>query len=119
MTASLPPAPPTTLLLFNSQQWNWIVNTLTSIYTADELQLEALEKIMASVAELQAALDANTAATDAAVTAINAEIQQLADAIAALSTGAPPTQAQLDQLNAATQALKDATGALAADDTTP
>jgi ABC-type transporter Mla subunit MlaD len=106
VTASLSPAPSTTLLLFNSQQWNWIVNTLTSIYTADELQLEA-------------ALDANTAATDAAVTAINAEIQQLADAIAALSTGAPPTQAQLDQLNAATQALKDATGALAADDTTP
>lgn len=73
-------------------------------------------KIMATVAELQTVIDANQAATDAAVTAIQTEIAQLQAAIDALSTATPPTQAQLDQLTASTAKLTAATAALAADD---
>lgn len=72
--------------------------------------------LMATVAELQAALEQNTAATTAAVAAISAEIVQLAAAIAALTPGDPVTQAQLDQLNASSSALEAATAALVADD---
>lgn len=75
-------------------------------------------QLMATVAELQTALDANTAATDAAATAINTEIAQLQDAINALSTATPPTQAQIDQLNASTAKLTAATTALGVDDPT-
>jgi peptidoglycan hydrolase CwlO-like protein len=73
---------------------------------------------MASVAELQAALDRNTAATTAAGQAITAEITQLQDAIGQLSTSQPPTQAQIDQLNASSTALEAATASLVADDPT-
>jgi hypothetical protein len=78
--------------------------------------LKGHKDIMATVAELQSALDANTAATAAAGVAISSEITALAAAIAALTPGEAVTQAQLDQLNAATTALSDATAALAADD---
>jgi hypothetical protein len=75
-----------------------------------------LEAIMATVQELQTALDANTAATQAAGEAITAEIAQLKAAIEAIPVGEPVTQAQLDQLNASTTALSDATAALVGDD---
>lgn len=75
-----------------------------------------LETIMATVEELQAAIDANTAATDAASAAITTEIAQLQAAISALSTSAPPTQAQIDALNASTAKLSAVTAELAADD---
>lgn len=71
---------------------------------------------MATVQELQAALDRNTKATADAAIAIQTEIKQLKDAIDALSTATPPTQAQLDQLNAASDKLDQATSALGADD---
>ena len=76
------------------------------------------EAMMASVQELQSALDRNTAATTAAGAAISTEIEQLKAAIAALSTAEPPTQAQLDQLSASSDALEAATAALTADDPT-
>ncbi len=75
-----------------------------------------LEHLMATVAELQTALDANTAATAAAGAAISSEITDLAAAIAALSAGQPVTQAQIDQLTASTSALTAATASLTADD---
>jgi chromosome segregation ATPase len=75
-----------------------------------------LGDIMATLAELQAALDANTAAVEAAEAAITTEIAQLQAALAELSTSQPPTQAQLDQLNLATSRLAAATTALHADD---
>ena len=75
--------------------------------------------IMATVQELQTALDANTAATAAAGAAITAEIAQLQAAIDALVPGEAVTQAQLDQLAASTTALTDATAALTADDAPP
>lgn len=71
---------------------------------------------MATVAELQTALDRQTAATAAVGTAIAAEITQLATAIAALVPGAPVTQAQIDQLSASSDALEAATVSLTADD---
>jgi ABC-type transporter Mla subunit MlaD len=74
------------------------------------------EQTMATLAELQAALDANTAAVEAAEAAITTEIAQLQSALAELSTSQPPTQAQLDQLNLATSRLAAATQALHADD---
>jgi hypothetical protein len=126
----LPPLDPTPsgglLVLFSPGQWAWITKSLRAIYLAQDIQLRALgpltegvETIMATVAELQTALDANTAATDAAAAAITTEIAQLAAAIAALSTTAPPTQTQIDALNASTAKLTAATEALAADDPTP
>ncbi len=72
--------------------------------------------IMASIAELQTALDANTAATAAAAVAINSEIADLAAALSLVVPGQPVTQAQLDQLNAGTAALQAAVAALTADD---
>lgn len=96
------------------------------MYTAHDADLTILgalinsqEAIMATVQELQLALDANTAATNAAVAGITTEIGQLKDAIAALSTAQPPSQAQLDQLKASTGKLEAATAALHADDPTP
>jgi hypothetical protein len=74
------------------------------------------ETTLATVQELQTALDANTAATEAAATAIQSEIADLAAAIAALTPGEAVTQAQLDQLNTATGKLTDAVSALGADD---
>lgn len=75
---------------------------------------------MATQAELQAALDKNTAAVTAVGTAITNEIAQLKAAIDALSTAQPPTQAQLDQLKASTTSLEAAVVSLKADDpTTP
>ena len=79
----------------------------------------SLENLMATVEELQAALDANTAATTAAQTAINSEITDLAAAVAALQPGQAVTQAQLDQLNTSTANLQAAVTALGADDTNP
>jgi multidrug resistance efflux pump len=78
-----------------------------------------LEAIMATVQELQTALDANTAATAQAQAAIASEITDLAAAIAALVPGEAVTQAQLDQLNASTASLQAAVSALGADDTNP
>jgi chromosome segregation ATPase len=71
---------------------------------------------LATVQELQTALDSNTAATEAAATAIQSEITDLAAAIAALTPGEAVTQAQLDQLTASTTKLTDAVSALGADD---
>ncbi len=71
---------------------------------------------MATQAELQTALDANTAATANAHAAISSEITDLAAAIAALVPGEPVTQGQIDQLTNATADLVAATAALAADD---
>ena len=70
---------------------------------------------MATLAELQASIDANTAAVEAAEAAITTEIAQLQAALDQLSTSQPPTQAQLDQLNLATSRLAAATTALHAD----
>lgn len=119
----LPPPPSATLLLFSSQQWNWLVRALQISYTAHQAELEILgtlvngvENLMASVQELQTALDRNTAATNAAGAAISTEVDQLKAAIAALSTNQPPTQAQLDQLSASSDALEAATATLVADD---
>lgn len=122
----LDPAPTTGfLVLFSPGQWTWITKALRAVYLAQDAQLVALgpltqgvETLMATVAELQSALDANTAATEAASAAITTEIAQLQAAIDALSTATPPSQAQLDQLNAATAKLTAATAALAADDPT-
>jgi prefoldin subunit 5 len=119
------PAPPTGLglILFSPAAWHWIVQAFQALHAADQAQFtvlgqltQALETVMATVEELQAALDKNTADTAAAGAAIAAELAQLAAAIAALSTGAPPTQAQIDQLNASSAALEAATASLVADD---
>lgn len=122
----LPAAPDGFFVIFSRAQWQWIGQAFQAIHAEHEAILEVLdtlitteEGLMASVAELQTALDANTAATDAAAAAIMTEIAQLQDAINALSTAAPPTQAQIDQLNAATAKLTTATEALSADDPTP
>lgn len=144
---SLPPLedPPTGILVvFSPGTVAWIGRALKTIYsglgtlgaqqdlaTAATIQrLDAIlaalgpltlsvEGLMATVAELQSALDANTAATEAASTAINTEIDQLRAAIANLSTATPPTQAQIDQLAASTAKLQAATAALGADDPAP
>lgn len=132
------PDPPTGLLvIFSPGTFAWIADALNLIYRAQRESAQAqtqrldavilalgpltqgVERLMATVAELQTALDANQAATDAAVTAIQTEIAQLQDAINALSTATPPTQEQIDQLNAGTAKLTAATAALSADDPTP
>jgi len=102
-----PPAPPRAG--YPIRALNWLIDEAIRTRT----QLEA---IMATLAELQSALDANTAAVTAAETAITTEITQLQAALAQLSTSQPPTQAQLDQLNQATSRLAAATTALHADD---
>ncbi len=118
----LPPIPPQPahpgFVLFGPSpaQLSWIGET---IYAALEILAKKENTIMATIEELQAALDANTAATTAAGAAIASEITDLAAAIAALVPGDPVTQAQLDQLNAATASLTAATAALAADDVAP
>jgi len=76
-----------------------------------------LETIMATVQELQTALDANTAATEAAAAAIGNEITQLKAAVDALASAAPTDlQPQVDQVTAATARLQTAVDALNADD---
>ncbi len=119
----LPAPPPANLLLFSTQQWNWLTKALAAVYAAHEAELDVLgaivnsqEALMATVQELQNALDRNTASTEAAAAAIQTEIDQLKAAIDALSTSQPPTQAQIDQLNAASDKLEQATAALGADD---
>src|SRR5690348_1315551 len=95
----IPPLPP-----IPDTPENWITRAIAAIYAAQDAQLEtlgkfttSLEGLMATVEELQAALDRNTAGVAAVSAAITQEIQQLKDAIDALSTAQPPTQAQLDQ----------------------
>lgn len=92
-----------------NDRWGWLFKVVTLLYTA-------LEKIMASEAELQIALDKNTADTKAAGAAITTELAQLAAAIAALKPGAAVSQAQIDQLTASSTALEAATASLVADD---
>jgi len=110
------PASPRTKIdwLVNAQKLNY--QLLGSILASLRQLTSTQEALMATVAELQTALDRNTAATTAAAAAIQTEIAQLQAAIDALSTATPPTQAQLDQLNASSDALEAATAALAADD---
>jgi hypothetical protein len=129
---SLPTAPAWTI--FSRQQFADLGHQFADLaarqqsqYDAAELTLQllgtftsALEGLMASVAELQAALDANTAANAAARVAIDTEVAQLAAAIAALAAAAPADlQPQVDQVNAATASLQAAVAALAADDPAP
>ncbi len=112
MPVSLPPIPsqPTSVPYFwTAAEWHWLGHAFTALH-------QGLGVVMATVQELQTALDANTAATAAAAAAIDTEIAQLAAAIAALMPGDPVTQAQLDQLSASTAKLSAATAALAADD---
>lgn len=121
---ALPIQPPLrSKVVLNKDEWRWIGQAFQTIHDDNEAIIgkfgplnTLLEKLMATVAELQAVIDANTVATDAAGIAITAEIAQLAAAVAALSTTAPPTQAQLDQLTASTTKLTEATAALLADD---
>lgn len=101
------------------ERLDYLVKTATFLNAEALNERHQLEAIMATNAELQAALDANTAATAAVGTAISTEITQLASAIAALSTTDAPTQAQIDQLNASATALQAATVTLGADDPAP
>jgi hypothetical protein len=68
------------------------------------------KKIMASLTELEAQVDANTTVEGSAVVLIQGIAQQLADLIAA---GADPTklQAMVDKLNASATALSAAVAA--------
>jgi len=72
-----------------------------------------------TTSDFQGDLDRNTASVNAAVTAMQNEVQQLKDALAQLSTSKPPTQAQLDQLNSSTSKLDQATAILISDDPKP
>lgn len=85
---SLPPlpSPPQTLE-------NWETGALQLIYAGQQALFEQGVLLMATVAELQAAIDRNTAATNAAVAAMGANA---------------PTQAQIDQINANSAALEGA-----------
>jgi chromosome segregation ATPase len=94
---------------------------LDYLVQAASTQHHQLERIMASVAELQAALDRNTAATTAygvataaSLSAQSDEIVQLQAAIAALTPGEPVTQEQIDQLNASSTAIETGNAALTA-----
>lgn len=85
-------------------------------------QNNALGEIMATQAELQAKLDEQAAAMTAHRTAVQTQIQQVADAasqilalIEELRAGAV-TQAQIDALHANTQELIEQTAAMGADD---
>ncbi len=122
----LPPPPSGGIIVFSPAAWRWLTGSVQLLYAASQAQfavlgplVNSMEGLMATVAELQAALDANTAATTAASAAITTEIAQLQAAIGALSTAQPPTQAQIDQLNASSTALETATAALVADDPAP
>jgi hypothetical protein len=112
------PTRPATLALVDDAQLAWALDTVA--WMADQLILIRQEHSiqMTQSDDFQSSLDANTAATDAAASAITAEIRQLRDALAQLSTSQPPTQAQLDQLNASTSKLQAATDDLRSDDTT-
>lgn len=98
------------------QQLDYLVKAALWLITESLNTRHKLETVMATVEELQAALDANTASVAVLATAITTEIAQLAAAIAALTPGDPVTQAQIDQLNASTAALQTATASLTADD---
>ncbi len=119
----LPPWPTGGLIIFSPAAWKTLGQVLYAQYAGIQAQFtvlgeltQAMESLMATVEELQAALDKNTADMAAASAAIGAEIDQLKAAVAALSTAGPPTQAQIDQLNASSAALEAATASLVADD---
>jgi len=137
--ALLPPLPvqPGGLVIFSPTCWRWIGQAFDAIHSDHELTLRilatlthSLESLMATVAELQVLLDANTDATNALTAAVTAaaaaatsEISDLATAIGAIVPGEAVTQAQLDQLTANTGAalaavavLNTTSGSLAADD---
>ena len=110
-----PPDPPHDGANF-FERVRYLVNAARFLVQEDLNTRHELEHLMATQAELQAALDANTAATAAAAAAISAEIGQLRQALSQLSAEWAPTQATLDQINASTSSLEAATAALVADD---
>jgi hypothetical protein len=109
---AVPLTPEAWLIQAARQQYD----ALGLIYGAIRQLALAQEDLRMATNDFQSQLDRNTAATAAASTAIQNEIQQLKTAIDALSTSQAPTQAQIDQLSAASQALEQATASLVADD---
>ena len=111
----LPPRPPKPRANLY-ELGDYLIASATFLNQAAFATIHHQEVLMATIEELQAALDRNSAATAATGNAITAELDQLQAAIAALSVNIPPTQEQLDQLNASSDALEAATESLLADD---
>lgn len=110
------PAGPKSFEQFVTEAFVWQFGSALQLSAGQEALAHRMEQIMATVAELQAALDRNTASVESLKTSVEHEIEQLRAALEQLSTQQPPTQAQLDQLSDATDALDAATAALGADD---
>ena len=122
----LPTPPPANLLLFSSQQWNWLTSAITAIYAAHEAELESLggiisglEMLMAQDAELTSEVATLRANLTEVADRISSEIADLAAAIAAQGQPSAEVAAAIDSLKQANTQLAALGTSLAADDPAP
>lgn len=136
----LDPPPSANLVLFSTQQWNWLTNALMALRAGQEAQIQVMGALANGMESLMTQADSLNTQVQAVVdgvaglgtqlstlaTEITIEVQQLVDAIAAQGANSAAIDSAVSRLQSTASALTglstqaaDLTASLQADNPAP